>query len=279
MTGAVAASLSLPSTLPPVQLFCLAHAGGTAALYRRWTQHLPRNVQVVPLELPGHGARRALPAHTEWPSLIDALCGEWRARRDPAVPFALFGHSMGALVGLELMHALRAQGAGSAVWFGASASVAPPFRIRETHWLGCTHEQMVDRLRSLGGTPDALLDDRDFIDFLMPMLRADFHLCGTYPHHADDADGAATARAPLDCPIAVFTGRDDPATARAEVVARWRDETRDTCAFHSFDGAHFYLDNAPGPVLACVVSFLAGVLAQPRRGVPARLPKGEAWTQ
>lgn len=275
MTSAVAASVSLP----PVQLFCLAHAGGTATLYRRWAQRLPQNVRVVPLELPGHGARRALPAHTEWPSLIDGLCGEWHARRDPAVPFALFGHSMGALVGFELMHALRARDAGMAVWFGASASVAPSCRVRETHWLGCTHQQMVDRLRPLGGTPDALLEDRDFIDFLMPTLRADFHLCGTYPVDAKGVGGAATTREPLDCPVAVFTGRDDPATARADDIARWRDETRDTCAFHRFDGGHFYLDDAPGPVLARVASSLADALAQPRRGAPARLPKGETWTQ
>lgn len=244
-------------------------------LYRRWVRRLPQEVRVVPLELPGHGARRALPAHTEWPSLIDGLCDEFHARRDPAVPFAMFGHSMGALVGLELMHALSADDAGSAVWFGASASVAPSCRIRETHWLGCTHRQMVDKLRSLGGTPNELLEDRDFIDFLMPTLRADFHLCGTYPNTGDDT----ATREPLDCPVGVFTGRDDPATARADDVARWRDETRNLCAFHRFDGGHFYLDDAPDPVLGRVVTSLAGALAQRRHGSPARLPKGEAWTQ
>lgn len=275
MTGAVAASLPLP----PVQLFCLAHAGGTAMPYRRWAQRLPQNVRVVPLELPGHGVRRALPPHTEWSSLIDGLREELNAQRDPTVPFALFGHSMGALVGFELMHALRATDAASAVWFGASASVAPSCRIRETHWLGSTHQQMVDKLRSLDGTPDVLLEDRDFIDFLMPTLRADFHLCGMYPIEANGAGDAVTSREPLECPIAVFTGRNDSATARAEDVVRWRDETLDTCTFHRFEGGHFYLDDAPGPVLARIAHSLAGALAQPQRGVPARLPKGEAWTQ
>jgi surfactin synthase thioesterase subunit len=271
MTRAAAAAVPVPS----VQLFCLAHAGGTAALYRRWAQAMPPAVRVVALELPGHGKRRASPAHTAWPALIAALSGEVRALRDPAVPFALFGHSMGALVALELIHALRAHGE-LAAWLGASASVAPACRVHETHWLDCPQPRMVDKLRSLGGTPDALLDDSDFIDLLMPMLRADFHLCGTYRNGANGMEGN---REPLGCPIDVFTGRDDPATGRAEDLARWRDETLGTCAFHHFDGAHFYLDDAPGPVLARVADSLAGALAQPRRGALARLPKGEAWTQ
>ncbi|WP_144109532.1 thioesterase II family protein [Paraburkholderia sp. BCC1886] len=280
MSDAVAPAAVHSVALPPVQLFCLAHAGGTSMLYRRWAQHLPRSVEVVALELPGHGTRRALPASTTWPALIDEVIAQFDARRDATVPFAVFGHSMGALVGLELLHALRhraTDASQSAVWFGASAAVAPSCRIRETHWLGCTHEQMVAKLRSLGGTPEALLADRDFIDFLLPTLRADFHLCGTYGDTAG-ATAGATRRAPLDCPIDVFLGRDDAATARADDVARWRDETRGTFQQHRFDGAHFYLDDAPGPVLARVASSLADALVQ-QRGAPARLRTGEAWTQ
>ncbi|MFT4065904.1 thioesterase II family protein [Paraburkholderia sp.] len=280
MMGSVVAA----GSPPPLQLFCLAHAGGTSMLYRRWSQLVPTGVQVVPLELPGHGARRALPAPTQWPALIDDVCDEWRARRNPALPFAVFGHSMGALVGLELLHALRARGMGSAVWFGASASVAPDCRIRETHWLDCTLDQMIDKLRALGGTPEQLLADRDLIGFLMPTLRADFHLCGTYSlqfgaRGGSGTSAAAATREPLDCPLAVLTGRDDPATARAEDVVRWRSQTLGAFARHRFDGGHFYLDGAPAPVLACIVDSLTKALAQPPQEASARLPEGEAWIQ
>jgi surfactin synthase thioesterase subunit len=105
MSGFVA----VPAVLPPVRLVCLAHAGGSAMLYRRWVQRLPRGVQVVLLELPGHGSRCRLPAHTEWLGLIDMLLDEVTDQLDDDVPFAVFGHSMGALVGFELIHALRAR--------------------------------------------------------------------------------------------------------------------------------------------------------------------------
>jgi surfactin synthase thioesterase subunit len=251
-----------------VQLFCLAHAGGTASLYRRWSQQLPPDVQVVPLELPGHGARRDQPAHVQWPALIDGLCADWRAARDRALPFAVFGHSMGALVGLELLHALRARGLGEAVWFGASASVAPVCRVRETDWLDCGVDRMIGKLRSLGGTPEAFLADRDLIAFLLPTLRADFHLCGTY-----EAGGAD--RAPLGCPLTVFTGHADPATAREEDVLRWRGETRGAFARRAFEGGHFYLDEASGAVLQHVADALAQAGARPLSDEPRE--RGEAW--
>lgn len=257
-----------PGVVPRVQLFCLAHAGGTAALYRRWSQRLPAQVQVVPLELPGHGARRDQPAHEQWPALIDGLCADWRAARHPALPFAVFGHSMGALVGLELLHALRGRGLGEAVWLGASASVGPVCRALETDWLECGVDRMIDKLRALGGTPEAFLADRDLIAFLLPTLRADFHLCGTYT-----AGGAA--REPLDCRLTVFTGRDDPATVREQDVLRWRDETRGAFARRAFEGGHFYLDEALDAVLECVAAALAQAGAQPLDGEPRE--RGEAW--
>jgi surfactin synthase thioesterase subunit len=270
MTVAAAAGVHAPA----LQLFCFAHAGGAASLYRRWSQVLPAQVQVVPLELPGHGARRDTPAHVRWPALIDAVCAEWRRARDPSLPFAVFGHSMGALIGFELLHALRARGLGAARWFGASASVAPACRVRETHWLDSTIDQMIDKLRTLGGTPDALLADRDLIGFLMPTLRADFHLCGTYAPGCG-SNAIAGAREPLDCALTVFTGRDDPATARADDIARWRDETRGAFAHRLFDGGHFYLDGSLVAVLQCVADALS-------HGTPAHVPtgaRGEAWMQ
>ncbi len=262
-----------PAVLPPVQLFCFAHAGGAASLYRRWPQALPRGVELIALELPGHGLRRALPVLSDWPGLLDVLGAELLARRDRSRPYALFGHSMGSLVAHELIHALRERGAELPVWLGASASVAPSRRKHETHWLGCSHEQMVDKLRALGGTPEALLRDRDFIELLLPSLRADFHLCGIYPA----AFPADAGRAPLDCPVTVFTGRDDSATADLDNVARWRDTTRGECGFHAFAGGHFYLEAELPALLERVAESLGRALARP--AAPAALPTEAGWTQ
>ncbi|WP_323118651.1 thioesterase II family protein [Burkholderia alba] len=239
----------------PVTLICLAHAGGNVSLYREWTRRMPPSIRPQLLELPGRGIRRAAPALDAWPALIDQLTADALGCIRDGAPFAVFGHSMGALVGLELIHALRRRAGRAPIWFGASATVSPTRRALETHWLACTPEQMVARLRTRGGTPDALLDDLDFIDLMLPMLRADFHLCGVHPAHLA-ARAAAPGHAPLACPIDVFVGRDDPATANGDDVAAWSAETRGPCTVHRFAGGHFYLDDAPQPVLDTLVQAL-----------------------
>lgn len=269
MTGVVQAAA-------PLELICVPHAGGTALLYRRWAAQLPPTVRVRPLELPGHGSRRALPPHQDWPALIAALQADVLTNFDCNARFAVFGHSMGALVGLELIHAIRCRYGCSPVWFGASACVAPGRRPLEEHWLDCSHEAMVAQLRRLGGTPDALMNDREFIDFMLPVLRADFHLCGTYARFA--ASRSYAERRPLDCPIAVFTGRDDSATASADDLAGWSGQTRGICSRHRFDGGHFYLDVTPEPLLAAVATSLAGALAGADRRELSGATQGKAWT-
>jgi surfactin synthase thioesterase subunit len=269
----------LPRMSNALTLVCLAHAGGSVALYRDWQPRLPSFVQVRMLELPGHGMRRSASPHTEWPTLIAQLADELLALVDGSAPFALFGHSMGSLVALELMHALSERGERAPVWFGASATISPARRKHETHWLNCSHDEMIACLRERGGTPAELLDDAEFVDFMLPLLRADFHLCGVHPAHIATRAagyGAMLAGSPatsamLDCPIDVFVGRDDPATANRADVDAWAEETRGACAVHWFDGGHFFIDTAREAVLAVVANALMqhGQRVQHARGVAA----------
>ncbi|MFM0381141.1 alpha/beta fold hydrolase [Paraburkholderia strydomiana] len=274
-------SNGLPRMSDPLILVCLAHAGGSVALYRDWQPRLPWFVQARMLELPGHGMRRSVSPHTEWPALIAQLADELLALVGGA-PFALFGHSMGSLVALELMHALRERGERAPVWFGASATISPARRKHETHWLNCSQSEMIACLRERGGTPAELLDDAEFVDFMLPVLRADFHLCGVHPAHiAARANayrtmlpGTSNTSAMLDCPIDVFIGRDDPATANRADVDAWANETSGPCAVHWFDGGHFFIDTAREAVLAAVAKALLlhgqrAQLAQPVRDVAA----------
>ncbi|SPB18001.1 putative thioesterase [Caballeronia novacaledonica] len=246
----------------PVSLICLPHAGGNALLYRHWPQALATRARVLPQDLPGHGAQRALAPLTRWPELTDALATRVLSELDANVPFAVMGHSMGALAGVALIREIERRTGKQPVWFGVSACIAPSRRVRETHWLTCTREAMIARLRELGGTHEALLNDREFIDFMLPVLRADFHLCGTYPARAHAG--------PLPCPIDVFIGRDDSATANRDDVAAWADETRGRCTVHDFDGGHFYLDEQSSGVLAIVEASLADA--------GAMQPDCETWT-
>src|SRR3954463_501070 len=97
-----------PVARPRLRLVCLPYAGGSASIYHGWASELDDDVELVAVQLPGRGPRLREAPFTQMEALLGALV-EAMAPLDDA-PFALFGHSMGALVGFELARWLRAQG-------------------------------------------------------------------------------------------------------------------------------------------------------------------------
>ncbi|MET9857558.1 alpha/beta fold hydrolase, partial [Streptomyces sp. NPDC006450] len=84
-----------------VRLHCLAHAGAGVASYRRWPVAAGPGVDVAALVLPGRDGRRREPRVTERETLLaDLLPPLLEAARSG--PYALYGHSLGALVAYTL---------------------------------------------------------------------------------------------------------------------------------------------------------------------------------
>ena len=91
-----------------MDLYCLPYSGASAMVYSRWRRKLPDWLAVRPIELPGRGSRLGESLQTDMCALARQLAKELipELRR----PYALFGHSLGALLAFELSHALREQG-------------------------------------------------------------------------------------------------------------------------------------------------------------------------
>lgn len=228
-------------------LFCLPYAGGSAAVYREWQQRLPAWIKLVPLHMPGRGVRHAMRALHAWPELLDLLLAD--AAPYLGGPFAIFGHSMGALIGFEFAHAIRERHGVDPAWLGVSACKAPGRRQRELHWLSCPESEFLDEVRSLNGMPEELLANREFMDLVLPFLRADFHLCGSYAYRQ---------RSPLDCPMLVLGGTQDREIAvEPDNLAAWSRETRGAFEQHAIDADHFFINTHRDAVIGLVISSLA----------------------
>jgi surfactin synthase thioesterase subunit len=87
-----------------LNLLCLPYSGASAMVYSRWRRKLPAWLQVRPVELPG-AARMGEPLHTDMQALARQLASEQRLAAN--APYALLGHSLGALLAFELAHELR----------------------------------------------------------------------------------------------------------------------------------------------------------------------------
>lgn len=212
-----------------IRLFCFPYAGAGARVYNSWPGILPREIEVCPVNLPGREARLREPPFTRMPQLVRSAVRALLPYADK--PFAFFGHSMGALVGFELTRHLRREYGLSPVHLFVSGHAAPRHlkSMRRRHML--PEPEFSDELRFLNGTPKEVLENRELMELIMPLLRADFELCETYEYEQ---------QTPLDCPISAYGGLQDECV-KCEHLEDWRYETTGPFSLHLFRGDHFFL--------------------------------------
>lgn len=219
----------LPFPRPPgkVRLYCVPHAGGGASAFRPWIGAVP-GVAVCPLQPPAREARfRDEPIRT-----MDKLAGEIAdVMLDSADgPYAVYGHSLGALTAFEAVREIRRRGGQAPVHLFVSGCTAPQVRdslLPNVH--DASDEEVVALLRRLGGTPESLLDDPALLGLILPAIRADLEVKETYRY---------TSEAPLDLPLTVLDADDDP-RAGAAGTAAWREQAAGEFALHTVGQGHF----------------------------------------
>jgi surfactin synthase thioesterase subunit len=219
-----------------LRLICFPHAGGTPSAYRDWPDHLGGPVQIVPVLLPGRGFRLSERPRTDLGAMAADIAGAL-IEQGLADNYALFGHSMGALLAYEVACELRARGAAEAQHLFVSGSRAPHLYGRG---LGADlgDEALLRMVRDLGGLEGLGIDPRTGESPFarrLPVLRADLVACETYHW---------TPRRPLDCPMTAFSAAADPIATPSQ-VEEWREYTYGSLLRHHLPGGHFYL-NGPG---------------------------------
>ncbi|MCS6845860.1 MAG: thioesterase II family protein [Caldilineales bacterium] len=220
-----------PNPVATVRLFCFPYSGAAASVYYPWADLLPPNIEVCPVQLPGHGTRLREPLATRLAPQVEALAAGLAPAFDR--PFAFFGHSMGALLSFELARYLRRTGRPGPVHLFVSGHGAPHLPDRNPPLHALPDDQFVAKLRELNGTPEEVLRHQELLQLLIPVLRADFAVCETYVYQPEP---------PLACPISAYGGLGDGYVNREELAA-WREQTTGPFALRMFPGDHFYLNS------------------------------------
>jgi medium-chain acyl-[acyl-carrier-protein] hydrolase len=153
---------------------------------------------------------------------------------------------MGALAAFELARELRRRGGPKPIWLIVSGRAAPhlPPRRNPIHTL--PDRQFRYELKTLGGTPAAVLDNDELMAAFLPTLRADFTAHETYEY---------TDESPLDCPILAVAGADDTVAPAADVRA-WRPHTTGVFETQVLPGDHFFVQTQLPLVLRLLTRFL-----------------------
>ncbi|MDQ3265850.1 MAG: alpha/beta fold hydrolase [Myxococcota bacterium] len=236
------------SPLARVRLLCLPHAGGTASAFRRWSALLPPTVEVWAAQPPGRETRFADPLLHRVEPWVEALLDAFREGLD--LPYAVFGHSLGAVIGYQLIRQVAAAGLPAPVHFFASGREPPDqLRQRVTHQL--PEEAFVAQVKGLEGTPPELFAHRELMELLLPILRADFETYETYVHRPG---------APLACALTALGGREDHTVSPAQLEA-WGAHSQRFAGAVLFPGGHFFHQAEEAAVTRLIQERLTGALS------------------
>jgi medium-chain acyl-[acyl-carrier-protein] hydrolase len=232
---------------PRFRLFCFPYAGGGAGIFRGWAKEIGASVEVCAIRLPGREKRYAEPAFRRSEEVVESLVPILPDFL--GMPFAMFGHSMGAILAYEVARGiLKTMGVEPRALF-VSARRGPDLRSTKPDVHHLPREELLARVRALNGTPAEVFQNDDLVELILPTLRCDFEMAECYRHAAGPT---------LSCPVIAMGGRRD-ADISAQDIAGWRSVTSGPFKSMMFDGDHFFLSGNRTPLLQALRQELASL--------------------
>ncbi|XP_060576849.1 S-acyl fatty acid synthase thioesterase, medium chain-like [Ruditapes philippinarum] len=216
-----------------VKLFCFPWAGGGANFYSNWGKYLPDTIEVHGVCLAGREGRFNETPYGTLEKLLDDMTVLIKERSN-GKPFALWGHSLGALLVYEAACLLKKRDGLEPTHIFVSGTSAPHSEKRKQTTInvkGYTDEEFIGLLKHFGGTPADIIEDRELVALFLPSLRADYELLPQISTEPPSKQGM------FSCPVDVFDGKDD---AEHDLQA-WNDITTGLFSITMLNGGHFYL--------------------------------------
>jgi surfactin synthase thioesterase subunit len=227
-----------------VTLYAFPFAGGSEHSYAPLAASLPPSIDFRPLELPGRGARSRESLCDRLESIVDDLLAAIQSA--DGAPYALFGHSMGALLAYLTVRRVKLEGRVAPSHLIVSGAAAPSVsRKRYPLRSQLPSEQLIDCLEAMGGCPDAVLRTPLIWEFMEPILRADFAAVENFLY---------PGRALLSVPISLLFGVDD--SIASEELQGWAEETSASFRMTPFPGGHFFINDASESVARSIQDIL-----------------------
>jgi medium-chain acyl-[acyl-carrier-protein] hydrolase len=227
-------------------MWCLPFAGGGAAIWHGWARPLAGLAEIVALRPPGRENRHAEQPFIALADLVPALVEQLAPYVNE--DYVLCGHSLGGLAAFEVARALRTRGLNlpqALIVCGVRAPHHGP-DLPLLHRL--PHADFIAGVeRRYGAIPREIREHPEFLDLLLPVLRADLEVFETYAH---------APAPPLHVPILALGGENDHIVSRSQLLG-WRAHTSAYFEAEMIPGGHFFPQDNPVETTRRVRAFLS----------------------
>lgn len=237
--------LKQPSTDVKCRLIGFHHAGGSASFFNSWKNNLPDNIELLSIQLPGRENRIGESPYLPLSNIVNAIYESLILLPDK--PFIFFGHSLGGLIAFEVAKMLVHKKQQLPKYFIVSGHRPPHIAsdAKKLHLLP-DHEFIHSVNDIYQGINDEILNNQEFLDLLIPRLRADISLTETY-HYCESS--------PLPIPIHALCGQSDPTISPVKML-EWSQHTMGEFSIHVFSGDHFFINTSKPHILKILQQLL-----------------------
>lgn len=219
-----------PKPAAVLRLFCFPYAGGGASIFRDWFRSLPEEIEVVAIRPPGRESRFNEEPISSLVTLVEQLYKNILPLLDK--PFIFLGHSNGALTCFELARLLEAKQKPTPAKVILSAKCPPHIPSPSKSISHLPDEEFLVELQDISGTPEEILQNKELMELLMPVLRADFSLSENFVHENNTL---------LKSETILFHGAKDRISK--EQICAWQDLLLEPCQVFEFSDGHFFIDS------------------------------------
>ena len=157
-------------SMQKIQLICFLYAGGSAAFFHGLKEELQDQIEVTAAEYAGHGTRRKESYYHTFDELVQDMTDMVREVRNPEIPYAILGYSMGSVVAYEVWKAYRKQGWELPVHMFVASHRPPHLPLQGNLNADSSEEEVIEALCNFGGMDPRLLENKRFLNlFIRPV--------------------------------------------------------------------------------------------------------------
>ncbi len=215
-------------------------------VYNTWKKHLHHSIELYPIELAGRGKRFSEPLYGSFEEAVEDIYRCVNEGLDDS-DYAIFGHSMGSLLAVELLHKLKQSEHRAPIHAFFSGRYPPHIKKEEEAIHTLPDEEFTNEIFKLGGTSKELMESDELLELFIPILKADYRILDGYTY--DHGTGK------FDCGITVFSGIDDSEIEQGE-LSQWQAYTEKTCKIYEFQGGHFFINEHSRSIVEIINSTL-----------------------
>ncbi len=221
------------------QLFLLHFAGGNSYSFQFLKPYLEHKLEFIPIELPGRGKRMGKELLKDKNKAIQDYFNQIKSKRN-GQPYAIYGHSMGADLGLDLTSKLEGIG-DPPIALVVSGNAGPGIGVQKNRHL-MENDEFKDELRLLGGVPDELLSNEELFELFRPILKADFELL--------EKEFYTPINFKLSTPIYAMMGSEEEDVT---FIDNWKEYTLGNYNRDVFQGNHFFIYKYPNRISEIII--------------------------